>query len=196
MRRFWLLALLTCSLLALGACIWGFDEPPGFTRNQALAFFHEHQAGFTDAAQAWLTHHAEDSFHLSQRKSSQFYWNTTGLACSGATCRVRTGDGHETAALPFAQAAERAGVQADDLRHWIAVAQTLKLDGVSVIGAGLPVNQRYLELKMCGSARMTYGFLYIPDGHCGAEQRLKQAQSGFTYLQPLDAHWTYFEASS
>lgn len=201
-RHPFLLALLVCFLLALPACFSAFDEQPYYTRGQALSFFQQHQAGFTAAAQAWLDGHAHDSFHLSRHEHGRFYWNTTGLACSGATCRVRTGNGHETAALPFAVAAARAGVQPEDLRHWITVSRTLNLDGISMIGAGLPLDQRYLELKMRGSSRVAYGFIYVPDGHDVASRELIQARKGaapdhdFIFLQPLNAHWAYFEARS
>lgn len=202
MRNWSLLALLCCFLVALPACFLGFDEQPYFTRSQALTFFTQHQTGFAEAAQGWLTQHSKDSFHFSRREHGRFYWNTTGLACRGATCRVRTGDGHETVALPFATAAARAGVPANDLRHWMAVSQTLDLDSISIVGAGLPVDQRYLELKMRGSSRNAYGFLYIPAGHDAAERQLIHSQKGaapdygFTFLEPLNAHWAYFEARS
>lgn len=202
LRLYSLLALLVCLLLALPACFLAFDEQPYYTRSQALSFFQQHQTGFTEAAQAWLYGHAEDSFHLSRHDDGRFYWNTTGLACSGATCRVRTGNGHETSALPFAAAAAQAGVQPDDLRHWITVSRKLNLDSISMIGAGLPASQRYLELKMRGSSRIAYGFVYVPDGHDAASRELIQTAKGaapnhgFTYLQPLNAHWAYFEARS
>lgn len=201
-RSRWLMALLACVLLALPACFLSFDEPPYYTRSQALSFFIQHQDGFTTAAQAWLTQHAGDSFHYSRHEQGRFYWNTTGLVCHDATCRVRTGDGHETGALPFAAAAARAGVQPDDLRHWVTVSQNLNLDSISMVGAGLPADQRYLELKMRGSSHIAYGFLYVPKGHDVASHELLQSPKGsapnhgFTFLQPLNAHWAYFEARS
>ncbi len=201
-RYAFLLALPVCFLLTLPACFSGMNEQPYYTRNQALSFFQQHQAGFTETAQAWLVRHANDSFHLSRRQHGRFYWNTTGLACGGATCRVHTGNGHETATLPFAVAAARAGVQPEDLRHWMTMSRTLNLDGISMIGAGLPLDQRYLELKMRGSSHIAYGFIYAPDGHDVASRQLIQDGKGaapdhdFIFLQPLNAHWAYFEARS
>lgn len=202
MRNRLLLALLIWSLFTLSGCLSGSDEPPHATRTEALSFFTRHERGFTAAAQEWLTQHARDTFHFGQHEPGRFYWNTTGLVCRGATCRVRTGDGHETSAMPFALAAARAGVRADDLRHWMAVSQALNLDSISTVGIGLPANQRYLELKLRGPSRFAYGFLYVPDGHDAAARQLIHAKNGtapnhgFTYLQPLNEHWAYFEARS
>lgn len=200
MRTRTLLALLTCSLLALPACFLGLSERPYFDRNHALSFFEQHQAAFEAAAQDWSQHHPGDSFHFNRREDKRFYWNTAGLACGETDCRVRTGDGHETGAMPFADAAKMVGTRPCDLRHWMKTAKRLNLDGISAIGTALPVYQRYLEFRLRGSSHGAYGFLYIPSGHTGALRLLVQsdaaAESGFTYLQPINANWAYFESRS
>jgi hypothetical protein len=166
------------------------------TEGQVNRQLFAHESEYADVAEAW--NHQPDGQLFVYFGDGRYRWGDIFIDEDKGHYRVGKGS-NDTVVVPDLQsAAERASTDAQELKKWISVAQSLKIYSIQKTYPGYV---GYIQLDLWGSEYSPYGLRYAPvDNDKAYKGLIEDLRTGGNRtndvaLFQLRDRWFYFESS-